>query len=43
MVTVDFIKYCLHPNLRQKYSLDRNKIDVGGCWIDYEYDDEDEK
>ena len=27
----------------KKYSLDRNKIDVGGCWIDYEYDDEDEK
>lgn len=28
---------------QKKYSLDRNKIDVGGCWIDYEYDDEDEK
>lgn len=27
----------------KKYSLDRNKIDVGGCWIGYEYDDEDEK
>ena len=27
----------------KKYSLDRNKIDVRGCWIDYEYDDEDEK
>ncbi|WP_449159800.1 hypothetical protein [Streptococcus sp.] len=27
----------------KKYSLDRNKIDVGGCWINYEYDDEDEK